>query len=180
MAPPDAFWCILFTDIFNLQYIQLSFDAFATIKHQDYVDIYDSYNSSNVIWSLSGIYGSPIIITSTQRYLYLQFTSDDSTGLYGFNASFQSVSGMQAKLWTILHRNVTEIKYMKHDSSPWPVYFTPKQCIKLIKLTILAYINQVIYVVGHIFSLSLQFISLSKWWKMYQYKLWTSTFYMQV
>jgi hypothetical protein len=72
--------------------IELRFSYFVTESNNDVVRVYDGIDSSApLIASLSGIYNKPPNCDSTQRNMFVQFTSDGSNAFPGFFAVYRSV-----------------------------------------------------------------------------------------
>jgi trimeric autotransporter adhesin len=69
--------------------ITLSFRVFDTESCCDRVMLYDGMDAlAPLLASLSGIALTTPNYTSTQRYMYVSFTSDSSVTSIGFNATF--------------------------------------------------------------------------------------------
>jgi hypothetical protein len=70
--------------------VSLSFDFFYTESDYDFVYIYDGADEeAPLIAKLHGLYPSlPTGFTTTQRNMFVRFTSDDSVHNGGFSASF--------------------------------------------------------------------------------------------
>jgi trimeric autotransporter adhesin len=78
-------------NVFTLlhQVITLSFRVFDTESCCDRVMLYDGMDAlAPLLASLSGIALTTPNYTSTQRYMYVSFTSDSSVTSIGFNATF--------------------------------------------------------------------------------------------
>ena len=73
------------------QIIKLQIVYFKTERNFDSLDIYDgSSSSAQLVASLSGSYDSPLFVISTQRYMFVRFTTDDAVVSNGFNVTFIS------------------------------------------------------------------------------------------
>lgn len=77
------------------QIIILDFDDFNTESCCDYVEIYDGSNSkAPLIKTLFGTFTTPPGgYNSSQRYMFVKFTSDSSTVRRGFSARYLSEPG---------------------------------------------------------------------------------------
>jgi CUB domain len=74
------------------QFVTLSFSDFYTESYSDYVYIYNGYNtSSSLLATLSGSYYSSTSYTTTQRYMFVMFSSNGYSTYSGFRASYQIV-----------------------------------------------------------------------------------------
>lgn len=78
-----------------MQIILLDFDDFNTESCCDYVEIYDGSNSkAPLIRTLSGTFTTPPGgFSSSQRYMFVEFTSDSSIVRRGFSARYISEPG---------------------------------------------------------------------------------------
>lgn len=88
-------------DVFTLlhQVITLSFQVFNTESCCDRVMLYDGIDASApLLVSLSGTVSPTSYYSSTQRYMYVSFTSDSSVTAIGFNATYTS-SGKLFRCW---------------------------------------------------------------------------------
>jgi CUB domain len=80
----------------------MSFQVFRTQLDWDQVLLYDGIDmSASLFASLSGSLASSQAYTSTQRYMYVRFTSDWDTTDIGFNATYASSSGKSVNLWCV-------------------------------------------------------------------------------
>jgi CUB domain len=72
--------------------VKLDFYYFNTQPDADYVYIYDGEDgSAPLLGQLSGTYCSPPAgFTTTQQYMFIQFTSDGKTNFNGFGATFST------------------------------------------------------------------------------------------
>jgi CUB domain len=68
--------------------------TFATDTDVDIVTIYDGNSAdSRIIAVLSGQLQTPLIFTTTQQYMFVEFVSDNQqSGLNGFQATYSSIS----------------------------------------------------------------------------------------
>lgn len=75
-----------------MQVVTIDFTAFDTQRRSDTVWFLDgNYTLSPVIMGLDGTYTpAPTAISSSQRYLFVWFKSDDSTNAGGFSAIYGS------------------------------------------------------------------------------------------
>ena len=79
--------------LFVLQLVTLDIDDFYTYNAGDTLSIYDGMYgaSAPLIITLSGSYGVPTgPYTTTQRYLFIQFTTDANYNQRGFTATFRT------------------------------------------------------------------------------------------
>lgn len=77
----------------TIQVVFLIFDYFNTQTGSDFLYIYDGSNSAvyPLLDTLHGSYSPvPGPYSSTQRYMFLRFTSDASTNSAGFSATYKS------------------------------------------------------------------------------------------
>jgi len=68
--------------------VKLTFNSFSTESY-DYVKLYDGYDSSKPLIAI--LYGSidlSLPYTSTQRYMFITFTSDETITSSGFSANY--------------------------------------------------------------------------------------------
>ena len=86
---------LLKTLVFLSQVVVVDFDVFDTESCCDKMNIYDGDNNkSPSIITLSGSYQTPPTgVASTQMFMFLRFTSDDSITGRGFTASYRMRSG---------------------------------------------------------------------------------------
>jgi hypothetical protein len=91
--------------IFLCQVVELDFNYFQTEECCDFVSVLDGYDEkSPLIEMFSGSYFLPPGgITSTQRYLFVRFMTDETVMLEGFSATYVSgrfkVDQQYSKLW---------------------------------------------------------------------------------
>jgi hypothetical protein len=88
-----AFLMLLFLS-FALQVVVVLFTDFKTEECCDIVELFDGDNvKAPLITSLSGSYSSdpPLRFNSTQRFMYIKFTTDDDVAYSGFTAIFESI-----------------------------------------------------------------------------------------
>ena len=78
----------------HFQVVVLDFSDFATEACCDFVMVYDGGDTkSRLIVYLSDTPATPPTgLTTTQQYMFIRFTSDDSINDRGFRATFRSVS----------------------------------------------------------------------------------------
>lgn len=71
--------------------VSVTFNVFGTQLSSDFIRIYDGFNtSSRLIAALSGTNLNQYTYSSTQKYMYIRFTSNISDTYPGFAAVFQS------------------------------------------------------------------------------------------
>jgi CUB domain len=71
--------------------VALTFVQFATELNYDFVKLYDGRDcTASLIAALSGSQ-IPTQFYSTQQYMFIEFISDSSVVLSGFNATYQSI-----------------------------------------------------------------------------------------
>ena len=77
-----------------LQYVTLDFTEFNTESCCDTVNIYDGDSTkARLIAKLSGSYVTPPTgLNTTQRYMFIRFTTDDTITARGFAANYQTTS----------------------------------------------------------------------------------------
>lgn len=81
--------------------ITLNFLVFKTQDCCDFVLLYDGRTrSAPLLAVLSGSLSTSPAYTSTQRVMFVEFTSDDDLTEMGFNATFASSSGELANRYT--------------------------------------------------------------------------------
>jgi CUB domain len=72
--------------------VALSFSYFYTESYFDFVYIYNGNDTSgSLLAGLSGSISSSLSYTTTQRYMFVMFSSNGYTTYGGFNASYQIV-----------------------------------------------------------------------------------------
>lgn len=78
--------------IFALQMVvTITFNFLNTQYSDDYVYVYDGYNTSSQSYTvLTGNFSTPRTMSSSQRYMYIRFTAFTSGMFRGFSATFQS------------------------------------------------------------------------------------------
>ena len=76
------------------QVVTLNFEYIQTETDADFVYIYDGdSDSAPLIGRLHGYYCvPPRALTTTQKYMFIRFTSDDSVSSGGFSASYKSTT----------------------------------------------------------------------------------------
>ena len=74
--------------------VRISFISFFTQQSSDVVHVFDGLQASGrtLMVKLSGQYYSPIVLTSTQRYLYVVFTTDSNVADHGFKAIYTTTN----------------------------------------------------------------------------------------
>jgi CUB domain len=86
------------------QVIALSFWVFSTQGYADQVLLFDGVDTFAPLFaSLSGSLASSQAHTSTQRYMYVRFTSDGEVTDIGFNATYESSLGKSVAWWCVLN-----------------------------------------------------------------------------
>ena len=72
-----------------MQTVTIVFSSFYTAYYNDYVYIYDGNNTStSLLASLTGFYYSNLTYTTSQRFMFVRFTSSVSDAYSGFYASY--------------------------------------------------------------------------------------------
>jgi hypothetical protein len=89
--------------------LQLVVIVFKDFKTEDCCDIVELFDGDTVkapsIATLSGSYSSdaPLRFNSTQRFMFIKFTTDDAVAYSGFTATFETIDrGKQA----VVHKTV--------------------------------------------------------------------------
>ena len=83
--------CLILNSCTITQVVALTFVQFATEPNYDFVKLYDGHDcTAGLIAALSGFPNSTEFY-STQQYMFIEFISDFSVVLSGFNATYQSV-----------------------------------------------------------------------------------------
>jgi CUB domain len=105
-----AFWAGLYNVYFvslafERQVVTLNFYAFSTESCCDFVTLYDGYDSSAT--QLAAISGRPTFsgsgYSTTQRYMYITFTSDSSSSWSGFSATYSSFEYTRTTTRTMMY-----------------------------------------------------------------------------
>ena len=84
--------------------VRLIFTSFYTEFYADYVTLYDGFSlSAPLIASISGRDYSSSFHASSQRYMYIVFTSDSSSNSYsGFSATYYTSSSRKSSTFTLV------------------------------------------------------------------------------
>lgn len=77
-----------------IQVVTLTFDEFSTESNYDFVRLYDGCNATSAsLGSLTGPLLSSRSFTTSQRCMYVTFTSDGSVTSTGFYAAYTTTGG---------------------------------------------------------------------------------------
>jgi CUB domain len=73
----------------TLQTVTIVFSSFNIAFYNDFVYVYDGYNTSaSLLASVTGYYSSNLTYTSSQRFMFIRFTSSIYSGYSGFYATY--------------------------------------------------------------------------------------------
>jgi CUB domain len=73
----------------TLQTVTIVFSSFDTAYYRDFVYVYDGYNTSaRLLATVTGYYPSNLTYTTSQRFMFIRFTSGTSSGYSGFYATY--------------------------------------------------------------------------------------------
>jgi hypothetical protein len=77
-----------------MQVVKIDFNAFSTERRYDKVWFFDGNSTmSTLIQGIGGAYDTaPTAIVSSQRFLFVWFTSDSNTNSTGFQANYASIN----------------------------------------------------------------------------------------
>jgi hypothetical protein len=107
------------------QVVSVTITSFDTEERYDFLRIYDGNNTrARLIAELHGTLLSPIMRTSTQRYMFFRFSTDGSRTRRGFSCNYRSVNASTSIPGIRMNNNAARVL---HQSSLWNADVSPLQ-----------------------------------------------------